>query len=99
MTVRPLRIVFAGTPEFVIHLRGLIAGPHTMVAVLSQPDRHSGRGKKITPSPVTATARAEGIKVLQPASLRDDDSQEALAQYQADVIVVVLLASFSPVVC
>jgi len=53
MTSSPLRIVFAGTPEFAAaHLEALIAGGFEVVSAYSQPDRPSGRGKKLVPTPV-----------------------------------------------
>ena len=53
----PLKVVFAGTPDFAAqHLQGLIDSPHQVVAVMSQPDRPAGRGKRLQPSPVKAVA-------------------------------------------
>ena len=58
----PLRIVFAGTPDFAAdHLRALVASEHEVVAVYSQPDRPAGRGKKLQPSPVKQVALEHDI--------------------------------------
>ena len=49
----PLRIVFAGTPEFAAeHLKALLDSPYEIVAVYTQPDRPAGRGQKLMSSPV-----------------------------------------------
>ena len=48
----PLKVVFAGTPDFAArHLQGLIDSPHQIVAVMTQPDRPAGRGKRLHPPP------------------------------------------------
>src|SRR3546814_13654127 len=68
-----MRIVFAGTPEFArLALDALVAAGHQVPLVLTQPDRPSGRGLKLTPSPVKQAAQAAGIPVCQPPSLRLD---------------------------
>jgi len=62
-----LRVAFAGTPEFADEaLKALLASPHQVVGVLTQPDRPSGRGRKLTPSPVKVTALDHQIPVDQP---------------------------------
>ncbi len=77
-----MRVVFAGTPEFAeVALAALIAAGHEVVLVLTQPDRPAGRGLKLLPSPVKASALAHGVPVAQPRSLRLDGKypQEASA--------------------
>lgn len=84
-----LRIAFAGTPDFAArHLQGLIDAQFNVVAVLTQPDRPVGRGKKIQPTPVKAVATEHGIPVMQPQTL-DSDAIDALRARQPDVLVVV----------
>lgn len=84
--VRPLRVVFAGTPAFAAQaLDALLHSRHQVVAVLSQPDRPSGRGQKLVPSAVKQRALEAGLPVLQPVSLRiraesADESAEQAAQ-------------------
>ena len=86
----PLRIVFAGTPEFAAeHLKALLASPHQVIAVYTQPDRPAGRGQKLMPSPVKQLAEQHGIAVLQPPTLRDAGAQAELATLKPDVLVVV----------
>jgi len=92
-----LRIIFAGTPEFAArHLTALLDSTHRVVAVLTQPDRQSGRGKKVHASPVKQVALSHDIDVLQPTSLKDTDIQQQLIQFQADVMVVVAYGLLLP---
>ena len=83
------RIIFAGTPEFAVaSLRVLVESGRSPVAVLTQPDRPAGRGKQLTASPVKQYAGQQGIPVLQPATLRDDDMVAQLAALEPDVLIV-----------
>ncbi|MCW8887186.1 MAG: methionyl-tRNA formyltransferase [Motiliproteus sp.] len=89
MSQAPLRIVFAGTPEFAaVSLKALIDSPHQVVAVYTQPDRPAGRGKKLTASPVKELALQSGISVYQPLNLKADEEQKLLAELDADIMVV-----------
>lgn len=97
MSSSPLRIIFAGTPEFAaIHLEGLLQSEHQVVAVYTQPDRPAGRGKKLQSSPVKKGAKEAGIPVFQPASLKPQQAQQELAEIGADVIVVVAYGLILP---
>lgn len=92
-----LRVIFAGTPDFAAnHLQALLSTEHEVVAVYTQPDRPAGRGKKLTASPVKQLAQAHNIPVYQPASLRDEDAQHALAAIEADIMVVVAYGLLLP---
>lgn len=92
-----LRIVFAGTPDFAArHLASLFSSQHEVVAVFTQPDRPAGRGKKLTPSPVKVLAEQHQVPVHQPQSLKKPEAQAELAQYQADVMVVVAYGLILP---
>ena len=83
------RIVFAGTPEFArASLDALIRSGMQPVAVLTQPDRPAGRGKKLTASPVKLLAIEHNIDVLQPETLKDDETVAMLQALDADVFVV-----------
>ena len=83
------RVLFAGTPDFALaSLRALVDGGFVPVAVLTQPDRPAGRGKKITQSPVKQFAIEQGIDVLQPQTLRAPDIVAELAALQPDILVV-----------
>ena len=93
----PLRIVFAGTPEFSVPcLAACRASGAEVVAVYTQPDRPAGRGRKLTPSPVKQAALDAGIPVEQPESLKDADARERLATYAPDLMVVVAYGLILP---
>ncbi|GLQ98307.1 methionyl-tRNA formyltransferase [Dyella mobilis] len=88
--MHPLRIVFAGTPEFSVPcLQACRGSGAEVVAVYTQPDRPAGRGRKLTPSPVKEAALAAGIAVEQPESLKTIEARETLAAYRPDLMVVV----------
>jgi methionyl-tRNA formyltransferase len=84
-----LRLVFMGTAEFAVpSLQALAAGPHTLVAVYSQPPRPAGRGLEPRPSPVARSAARLGLPVRCPASLRAPEAQATFAALEADLAVV-----------
>lgn len=84
-----MRLVFAGTPEFAARaLAALHGAGHEIVLVLTQPDRPAGRGLKLAPSAVKTLAQERGLLVYQPASLRDEQTQQRLRASGADVMVV-----------
>ncbi|KAA0069813.1 methionyl-tRNA formyltransferase [Rhodanobacter sp. T12-5] len=94
---QPLRLVFAGTPEFAVPcLDACRASGAEVVAVYTQPDRPAGRGRKLAPSPVKQAALAAGIAVEQPESLKSADVQQALAAYRPDLLVVVAYGLILP---
>ena len=83
------RIVFAGTPDFALaSLRALVEAGRTPVAVMTQPDRPAGRGKKLKASPVKRYALEQGIPVHQPPSLRDDAAVAEFAALEPDILIV-----------
>jgi methionyl-tRNA formyltransferase len=84
-----LRILYAGTPDFAVPaLQALINSPHDVVAVYTQPDRPAGRGRKVQFGPVKQVAVDAGIIVEQPLSLKGEEAQVTLQNYNADVMVV-----------
>jgi len=94
---RPLKLVFAGTPEFAaVALQALLAAGFEVPLVMSQPDRPAGRGMKLQASPVKALALQHGVVVSQPRSLRLDGkypedaaaAREALLAAAPDVMIV-----------
>jgi methionyl-tRNA formyltransferase len=93
----PLRLVFAGTPEFAVPgLRACIDAGADVVAVYTQPDRPAGRGRKLSPSPVKQAALAAGIPVEQPASLKTSAAQQRLRDYTPDLMVVIAYGLILP---
>ncbi len=95
---KPLKVIFAGTPDFAAEaLKSLLQSQHQVVAVYTQPDRPAGRGRKLTPGPVKQLALEHGIDVYQPVSLKDADAQQQVAGLGADVMVVVAYGLLLPV--
>jgi len=97
MAVQPLRVAFAGTPEFAATaLQAILDAGFQVPLVLTQPDRPAGRGMKLSPSAVKALAVTHGVPVAQPRSLRLDGKYPedaelgrlALQQAAPDVLVV-----------
>ncbi len=86
----PLRIVFAGTPEFAAEsLKALLQqGEHDVIAVYTQPDRPAGRGRELKASPVKELALERRLPVYQPASLKDADAVNELRALQPDLMIV-----------
>ena len=83
-----MKIIFAGTPHFAASALAALLEEHQVAAVLTQPDRPSGRGMQLTASPVKQLALQHGLPVLQPASLKSEQVQQTIAELQADVMVV-----------
>lgn len=81
------RILFAGTPDIAVPCLEVLAEHHTMVAVLTNPDRVSGRGRRISESPVKRTAVRLGIPVIQPESLKAGARRD-VGRYSPDLLVV-----------
>ena len=87
------RVGFAGTPEFASSiLDGLITAEVNVVCVYTQPDRPTGRGRKLKPSPVKQRATAAGIEVRQPRSLRKN--KEALLELEATKLDLLIVAAY-----
>ena len=92
-----MKIVFAGTPAFAAeHLSILLKGDHKIISVLTQPDRGSGRGKKISFSAVKEVALKNNLEVLQPTSLKDAEILESLKNLEPDIILVVAYGLLIP---
>ena len=91
-----MRVVFAGTPEFAVPALRAAANATEVVAVYTQPDRPAGRGRVLTASPVKLEALKRGIPVLQPETLRNKVSRDALRALQPDLMVVVAYGMLLP---
>jgi len=93
----PWRIAFFGTPSFALPtLRTLFEGPDEVIAVITQPDREKGRGRKVLFSPVKELALQHGLPLLQPEKAKEEAFQEALKILQPDLIVVVAYGQILP---
>ncbi|MFT7110758.1 MAG: methionyl-tRNA formyltransferase [Psychrobacter glaciei] len=92
-----MRIVFAGTPGFAAtHLKALLKAGIDVVGVYTQPDRPSGRGKKLTASPVKVLAAENGIEVFQPVNFKQESDREQLARLKPDLMIVVAYGLLLP---
>lgn len=79
-----------GTPDFAVaSLQAIYEAGHEVAAVVTVPDRQTGRGLKITESPVKQYAKEKGLKILQPERLRDEAFQAELRSLGATLFVVV----------
>lgn len=93
----PLKIVYMGTPSFAVPtLQALIEEGHEIVGVFCQPDKQSGRGKKIQRPPVKEVALSHNLSVYQPVTLRDSKTEELLKSLAPDLIVVVAYGKILP---
>ena len=92
-----MKIIFAGTPEFAArHLEIVLRSKHEVLGVLTQPDRKSGRGKKINFSPVKQIALDNGISIYQPESLGIEKIFSDLKYIAPDLILVVAYGLLVP---
>ncbi|HEU4932938.1 MAG TPA: methionyl-tRNA formyltransferase [Pyrinomonadaceae bacterium] len=91
------RIVFMGTPQAAVPtLRQCVADGHEVVAVWTQPDKPSGRGNKVSFSPVKEFALSQGLSVFQPARIKNDEAKQLFSSHDADIAVVVAYGRILP---
>lgn len=91
------RIIFMGTPDFAVpSLSALLEDGNNVVAVITQPDRPKGRGRKLTPTPVKQLAMSAGLPVLQPSKIRSAGFRQELADLKPDIIVVTAYGRILP---
>jgi methionyl-tRNA formyltransferase len=94
---RPLRIVYAGTPDFAVAaLQALVSAGFLPEAVLTQPDRRAGRGLKLQASPVKQAAELAGIAVYQPLNLKTAEFRQWLSEVRPDLMIVVAYGLILP---
>ncbi len=93
-----MKVVFWGTPDFAGEsLKALLKSNHKVIAVVTQPDKPKGRGKKITPPSVKVIAQEAGIPVLQPEKVKNNkELLERLKSYNPDIFVVVAYGKILP---
>ncbi|MDF2182499.1 methionyl-tRNA formyltransferase [Neptuniibacter sp. CAU 1671] len=93
----PLKIVFAGTPDFAASsLQALLDSRHEVIGVYTQPERPAGRGRTLTASPVKQLALQHSIPVYQPQTLKQPEDQQTLAALKPDLMVVVAYGLLLP---
>ena len=86
-----------GTPEFAVPtLEALIKGPDEILAVVSQPDRPRGRGRKLVPTPVKQVAMDAGLPVRQPERVRNPEFLEEIRQLAPDLLIVAAFGQILP---
>ena len=89
-SAKELRIVYMGTPDFAVApLRALVEGGYNVVAVVTTPDKPSGRGLKVNESAVKRYAAEVGLPLFQPVKLRDEEFVEAFRALDADLGIVI----------
>ena len=93
-----MRLLFWGTPAYAVPtLSALHEAGHTIVGVVTQPDRRRGRGKQLVPSPVRNRAEELGLPVFTPSRIRRDiDCQTQLAELKPDASIVVAFGQILP---
>jgi len=92
-----LRLIFAGTPDFAVPaLQRLLGHGFRPLAVLTQPDRPAGRGRRLQASPVKQAAEAANIPVHQPVSLAGPEAAEQISALQPDLLIVVAYGLILP---
>ncbi len=85
-----MRIIFMGTPDFeVASLKALVESGQHIIAVITAPDRPAGRGMHLTPSPVKQYATSQGLNIMQPERLKDEQFIESLKALNPDLGIVV----------
>lgn len=96
MTRHPLRIVYFGTADFAVpSLEAILDAGHTVLAVVTQPDKPQGRGRQLAPSPVKVAALRHGLPLLQPKRVRSEKFIEKMRELAPDVLA---LAAFGQIV-
>jgi len=92
-----MNIIFMGTPDFAVpSLKALIDSKYNVVGVVCQPDRPSGRGRKLTSPPVKILAEAESIPVMQPEKIRTDEFFKEIKSFKPDLICVTAYGKIIP---
>ncbi len=92
-----MKVVLMSTPPFgVPTLRRLVRDGYEMAAVICQPDKPVGRGQAVTPPPIKREVESLGLRVLQPASLKNPQVIAALAELQPDLILVAAYGKYIP---
>lgn len=90
MKAKDLRIVYMGTPDFAVApLKALVEGGYNIVAVVTTPDKPSGRGLKVNESAVKRYAAEVGLQILQPVKLRDEEFVQQFRALEADLGIVI----------
>lgn len=91
-----MRVIFMGSPEFALPSLEVLAAEYNVVGVYTQPDRRSGRGRKLKEPPVKSLAKELGLSIYQPTSLRSDENLETTRKLEPDLIIVAAYGMILP---
>lgn len=91
-----MKVIFMGTPDFAVASLEALLREHDVLAVVTQPDKPKGRGKKLAFSPVKEYALAHGLAVLQPERVKAPEFVEELRKYDAELIAVTAFGQILP---
>ena len=92
-----MKIVFMGTPDFAVEtLKAVVEAGHEVLLAVTQPDKPKGRSGKLAYPPVKEWALKHNIPVYQPVKIRDQESVDYLAAFQADVFLVAAFGQILP---
>ncbi len=91
-----MKIIFMGTPEFAAYSLEMLAKYHEVALVVTQPDKPSGRGYKLTPPPVKVVAQKQGLTVIQPEKVKAPEIINQLREVAPEAIVVVAFGQKIP---
>lgn len=91
-----MKIVFMGTPDFAVPCLDVVKDNHELLAVVTQPDRPKGRGKKLAPPPVKERASDFNVEIYQPNKVRDKEFIHVIKKINPDCIVVVAFGQILP---
>lgn len=95
--VKRMNVVYLGTPEFAVGpLQALAQSQHTLLCVVTGPDKQSGRGRKVAPTPVKQAALELNLPVLTPRSLRDPQLLQTLRELEPELFVVIAFRILPP---
>lgn len=99
MDKKDLRIVFFGTPEFAVEsLKALVEGGYNVVGVVTVPDKPAGRGRHLLESDVKQYAVSQGLHVMQPVKLKDEEFVNELRSLDAHLFIVIAFRMLPEVV-
>ncbi|NNC50329.1 MAG: methionyl-tRNA formyltransferase [Flaviramulus sp.] len=97
--MKDLRIVFMGTPDFAVAtLKTLVENKYNIVGVITAPDKPAGRGRKLHESAVKLYAKSEGLNILQPTNLKNEDFLKELESLNANLQIIVAFRMLPKVV-
>jgi methionyl-tRNA formyltransferase len=91
-----MRVLFLGTPQFAVPALRELIHHHEVCGVFTQPDRPSGRGQKLQPSPIKELAQARGIPVHQPEKIRAEENRAIVEAYTPDCIIAAAYGQIIP---